>query len=46
MKKQKVLLVGAGVAGKDLLKAIRQNKSLNIQPLGFIDDGIYVSKIL
>lgn len=36
--KQKVLIVGAGVAGKELLKEIRKHKELDIDPLGFIDD--------
>ncbi len=36
--KQKILIVGAGVAGKELLKEIKKHKELNIDPLGFIDD--------
>lgn len=36
--KQKILIVGAGIAGKELLKEIKKNKRLNILPLGFIDD--------
>lgn len=36
--KQKILIVGAGVAGKELLKEIKKHKKLNIIPLGFIDD--------
>lgn len=36
--KQKVLIVGAGAAGRELLKEIRKHKELNIDPLGFIDD--------
>lgn len=36
--KQKVLIMGAGVAGKELLKEIKNHKALDIEPLGFIDD--------
>src|SRR3990167_8244281 len=36
--KQNVLIVGAGVAGKELLKEIKKHKKLGIIPVGFIDD--------
>ncbi len=36
--KQKVLIIGAGIAGKELLKEIRKHKKLDIIPIGFIDD--------
>lgn len=36
--KQKILIIGAGIAGKELLKEIKKHKKLNIIPLGFIDD--------
>ncbi len=36
--KQKILIVGAGVAGKELLKEIKKQKELGITVLGFIDD--------
>lgn len=38
MEKQNILIVGAGTAGKGLLKEIKKQKTLNITPVGFIDD--------
>lgn len=38
MKKQNILIVGAGIAGKELVKEIKKHKELNLNPLGFIDD--------
>lgn len=36
--KQKVLIVGAGSAGKELLKEIKNHQELDIIPIAFIDD--------
>lgn len=36
--KKKVLIVGAGVAGEELLAEIKKHKELNISAVGFIDD--------
>ncbi len=36
--KQKALIVGAGVAGKELLGEIKKHKELGILIVGFIDD--------
>lgn len=36
--KQKILIVGAGVAGKELLKEIKNHQELDIIPIAFIDD--------
>lgn len=38
MNRQKTLIVGAGVAGRQLLKEIKSHRRLPIAPLGFIDD--------
>lgn len=35
----RVLIVGAGVAGNELLKEIKKHKELDIIPVGFIDDN-------
>lgn len=36
--KQRILIVGAGIAGKELLKEINKYSKLQIVPIGFIDD--------
>lgn len=36
--KQKVLIVGAGIAGKELLKEIQNHTEMDIIPVAFIDD--------
>lgn len=38
MTNQKVLIVGAGVAGRELIKEINKHKNLRISVVGFIDD--------
>lgn len=38
MKEKKVLIVGAGDAGRDVLREIRQSPELDYSVLGFIDD--------
>lgn len=35
---KKVIVIGAGVAGKQLLQEIKKNKKLDLQVVGFIDD--------
>jgi FlaA1/EpsC-like NDP-sugar epimerase len=35
---RRVLIVGAGVAGRMILREIRQNQELDLLPLGFLDD--------
>src|SRR5579872_4064323 len=43
----RVLIIGAGIAGKKLLKDILDNKKLHIKPMGFIDDDPKkISKII
>jgi FlaA1/EpsC-like NDP-sugar epimerase len=35
---RRVVIVGAGVAGRMILREIRQNTELSLQPIGFLDD--------
>ncbi len=37
-KEKNIVIVGAGVAGTDVYKEIKKNKSLSLKVLGFIDD--------
>lgn len=48
--RKRILIVGAGVAGQEVLRELRRQVVLNCQPVGFIDDdykktGIFVSGI-
>ncbi len=38
MKRQKILIVGAGIAGTQLLFEIKTHPELMLEPIGFIDD--------
>lgn len=38
---KKALIVGAGIAGKELLCELRRHKGLGINVVGFIDDDLY-----
>lgn len=38
MKKQRILIVGAGTAGAQLLFEIKSHQELMLEPIGFIDD--------
>lgn len=38
--RKKVLIVGAGAAGVMILKELRNHKSFEVKPIGFIDDDI------
>lgn len=38
MTTQNILIVGAGVAGEELIREIKKHKELKINPVGFIDD--------
>ena len=37
---KRVLLVGAGDAGKLVVKELRSNSHLNLEPIGFVDDDV------
>jgi FlaA1/EpsC-like NDP-sugar epimerase len=36
---RRVVIVGAGVAGRMILREMRQNPELSVQPIGFLDDA-------
>ena len=36
---RRVIIVGAGVAGRMILREMRQNAELSLQPIGFLDDA-------
>lgn len=39
---KKIIVFGAGVAGQDIVREIDQNKDLNYEIIGFLDDNIQV----
>lgn len=35
---KRILIVGSGIAGRDILREIKENRDLEFKPVGFIDD--------